>query len=49
MVKWLWCVLFHRWTQYDAVRYGAAELDVEVEKVRYCLTCGRDRPSWLRA
>lgn len=48
--RWLWCVLFHRWTRYTAVRYGVGELDdVEAENVCYCTTCGRDRPEWLRA
>lgn len=47
--RWLWCVTTHKWTRYSAVRYGCnGEHDVEAEQVCYCLTCGRDRPEWLR-
>lgn len=47
--RWLWCVTMHKWTRYDAVRYGCnGAHDVECERVCYCLTCGRDCPDWLQ-
>lgn len=43
-MRWLWCVIFHRWIRYRAVRYSGAEnYDSELEDVTFCPTCGRDR------
>lgn len=47
MLRWLWCMVGHEWTRYDAVRYGAGPYDADVETVCYCRTCGRGKPSWL--
>lgn len=42
-MRYLWCMMFHRWIRYNRIYYGAAQYDVEIEHVCYCTTCGRDR------
>lgn len=46
-MRYLWCLMFHNWTRYDRIFYGAGQYDVEVESVCYCTTCGRDRTDFV--
>lgn len=48
MVEWFVCHLFHRWIRQIVVHSDDAGAE-QPRELCYCLTCGRDRPSWLRA